>query len=320
VRVRPLLQHEVTRGEVELIKCREDSGELVVNTAQRSATGRGKPAMNAKKFNFDTVFGPRSTQEEVYEQVSPLVCSVLEGYHACIFAYGQTGSGKTFSMDGTSTDQGIIWRAIQELFAVSEKGKIGGGADGADAVRRVTMKATMVEIYNENVRDLLRDTSADGASANNIDVRQGLHGVHLPDAVTTEVDTAAELHLIMQNGLSNRATHATNANEHSSRSHSVLIVSVQTHDLETNTKNVGKLVLCDLAGSERISKTDAQGDRLKEAQNINRSLSALGDVMSALEQKRAHVPFRNSKLTYLLQVCTVPVRELCPHLSIPGHL
>ena len=157
----------------------------------------------------------------------------------------------------------------------------------------------MVEIYNESVRDLLQAPDAAGPGA--LEIRQGPQGIHLPEAVVEEVQGVAAVQEIMARGARNRAVGFTNSNEHSSRSHELVMVEVHGVNAVTGARRHGRLVLVDLAGSERVSKSGAAGSRLKEAQHINKSLSALGDVVSSLVGKSQHVPFRNSKLTYLLQ-------------------
>jgi kinesin family protein C2/C3 len=189
-------------------------------------------------------------------------------------------------MDGDESSPGVTLRAMEEIFEQIEQRKV---------IEDFEVRVNMVEIYNENVRDLL------SAEDSVLEIRQGAQGIHLPNAATKTASNVEDLASSMREGMQHRTTHATNANEHSSRSHSLMIITVNGVNRETNVRSSGKLVLCDLAGSERISKTEATGSRLKEAQNINKSLSALGDVMSALLEKSAHVPFRNSKLTYLLQ-------------------
>jgi kinesin family protein C2/C3 len=255
--------------------------------------------LESKAFEFDRVFGNDSTQADVFDEVQPMVTSALDGFHACIFAYGQTGSGKTHTMEGPLANRGVYFRALNEMFALIEQ--------RADAYS-YSLRVQMVEIYNENVVDLLAEPTAATTAAMeeeeggaSLEIKQGPNGNYLPDATILDVTSAAQVEAIMAAGARNRTVGRTNANEHSSRSHSLLMVDIAGVNRVAETKTYGRLVLVDLAGSERVSKSGAEGARLKEAQNINKSLSALGDVMAALANKTAHVPFRNSKLTYLLQ-------------------
>ena len=214
------------------------------------------------------------------------VC-LLHSYHACIFAYGQTGSGKTHTMEGPSGDRGVYYRALHQLFMTAHNRR---------ATQSYTVKVSMVEIYNETVRDLL---SKDPTQS--LDLRQGSKGVYIAGVTVADAPTLSSVHELMAFGGSNRAKGATDANEFSSRSHSLVMITLEGVNKATGARTSGKLVLVDLAGSERLAKSHATGERLKEAKNINRSLSALGDVISALVAKSSHVPFRNSKLTYLLK-------------------
>ncbi|OMO58651.1 hypothetical protein COLO4_34467 [Corchorus olitorius] len=252
-RIRPFLPGQSKKQTT--IEYIGENGELVVSNPSK----QGKDTH--RLFKFNKVFSPAATQEEVFLDTQPLIRSVLDGYNVCIFAYGQTGSGKTYTMSGPNVsskeDWGVNYRALNDLFQISQTRK-------SSITYEVGVQ--MVEIYNEQVRDLL------------VDVLE-----------------------LMNIGLMNRAVGATALNERSSRSHSVLTVHVRGADLKTNSVLRGSLHLVDLAGSERVDRSEATGDRLREAQHINKSLSALGDVIFALAQKNAHVPYRNSKLTQVLQ-------------------
>lgn len=185
---------------------------------------------------------------------------------------------------------GINYRALQDLFQISKS---------RGDIIEYEIGVQMIEIYNEQVRDLL---VVDGSSRR-LDVRNNsqLNGLNVPDACLVQVNCTQDVLELMRVGLKNRAVGATALNERSSRSHSILTVHVQGKELISRSILRGCLHLVDLAGSERVDKSEAVGERLKEAQHINKSLSALGDVISALAQKSAHVPYRNSKLTQVLQ-------------------
>ncbi|KAJ7546715.1 hypothetical protein O6H91_08G051300 [Diphasiastrum complanatum] len=285
-RVRPSLVDQKGReGTVDYIG---DNGDItIVNPSKQGKDAR-------KSFNFNKVFGSSASQEEVFRDTQPLIRSVLDGFNVCIFAYGQTGSGKTYTMSGpnicSEESWGVNYRALNDLFQISQNRK---------DVFRYEVGVQMIEIYNEQVRDLL---VSDGAHKR-LEIRNNSqqNGLNVPDASLLPVKSTADVLELMKIGQKNRAIGATALNERSSRSHSVLTVHVQGMDLATGSILRGCLHLVDLAGSERVDKSEAMGDRLREAQHINKSLSALGDVIAALAHKSPHVPYRNSKLTQLLQ-------------------
>ncbi|XP_049935600.1 kinesin-like protein KIN-14L [Nymphaea colorata] len=280
-RIRPLL--EAGYSTVDFIG--EDGSLTILNPLKQQ---KDQP----KTFQFNKVFGPTSTQDDVYMDTQPLIRSVMDGYNVCIFAYGQTGSGKTYTMCGTSTssrkDLGINYKALDDLFKISQERK--------DYVK-YEVQVQMVEIYNEQVRDLL----AEDPSTTKLEIRSSTcNGLNVPDASLHLVQCPTDIHNLMSLGQKNRAVSSTAMNNRSSRSHSVLTVHVQGIDTSGSLIR-SSLHLVDLAGSERVDKSEATGDRLKEAQYINRSLSCLGDVIAALAQKNSYIPYRNSKLTQLLQ-------------------
>eukprot|EP00258_Populus_trichocarpa_P022071 XP_024438090.1 kinesin-like protein KIN-14C isoform X2 [Populus trichocarpa] len=285
-RIRPFLPGQVAKQTaVEYIG---ENGEVaVVNPSKQGKDRR-------RNFKFNKVFGPDSTQAEVYSDTQPLIRSVLDGYSVCIFAYGQTGSGKTYTMTGpngaSEEDWGVNYRALNDLFKISQSR---GGSFNYE------IQVQMVEIYNEQVHDLLL---IDG-SQKNLGIKSTVqtNGLAVPDASMHPVTSTSDVLELMDIGLRNRAVGATSMNERSSRSHSVVSIHVRGKDLHSGAALHGNLHLVDLAGSERVDRSEATGDRLREAQHINRSLSALGDVIFALAQKNSHVPYRNSKLTQLLQ-------------------
>jgi len=216
------------------------------------------------------------------------VTSVLDGYNVCIFAYGQTGSGKTYTMTGPDDNRGVNTRALEELFGQSHKRE----AEISDSI-----SVSILEIYCEQIRDLL----AEEVGVERLEVRQGERGNYVPNLTTVPVSEIGQVLELLALADRNRSTAATNMNEHSSRSHLMLSITIKSVNRITGQMSYGKLHLVDLAGSERISKSGATGQALKEAQAINKSLSALGDVIMSRAQKSAHVPYRNSTLTHLLQ-------------------
>lgn len=240
------------------------------------------------EYEFDRVFIPTNNQVDVFNDTKALVVSCMDGYNVCIFAYGQTGSGKTFTMEGPADDRGVNFRALNELFRIKQVRK--------DYSYKIFV--SMKEVYNEKIRDLLASKD-DGEQ--DYKIRTNEQGTYVEGLTQVEVHTEEDVLALMKRGNSNRSTGRTNMNEHSSRSHSLLSVEVHGVNNVAGVRYFGKLHLIDLAGSERLSKTAATGDRLKEAQAINKSLSCLGNVIQALQKKDKHVPYRDSKLTFLLQ-------------------
>ncbi|XP_027938785.1 kinesin-like protein KIN-14F isoform X2 [Vigna unguiculata] len=285
-RVRPFLPGQ-PNGQSTVDYIGENGNIMIMNPLKQGKDAR-------RVFSFNKVFATSATQEEIYADTQPLVRSALDGYNVCIFAYGQTGSGKTYTMSGpdlmTEETWGVNYRALRDLFHISK--------ERADAIK-YEVGVQMIEIYNEQVRDLL---VSDGSNRR-LDIRNNsqLNGLNVPDASLVPVNCTQDVLDLMKVGQRNRAVGATALNERSSRSHSVLTVHVRGRDLVSNSILKGCLHLVDLAGSERVDKSEAVGERLKEAQHINKSLSALGDVISALAQKSQHIPYRNSKLTQVLQ-------------------
>ena len=287
-RVRPLNQREVKLGspQVTSFPAGDDGSPddtLILRAPDRSGGSR------EKVFEFDRVYGPDSTQEDVFKDTEPVVTAVLDGYNVCVFAYGQTGSGKTYTMEGPAEDPGVNTRALRQLFRVAE--------DKGDECE-LTVHASCIEVYCENIRDLLAKKPSESSLEVKID---GKKGTYVPNLIEEEVKCVEDVHKLVARAKRGRSTYATNMNEHSSRSHSMLSVRVCTKSRWTGASTRGVLHLVDLAGSERVGKSEATGQRLKEAQAINKSLSALGDVIAALATSEKHVPFRNSKLTYYLQ-------------------
>nr|XP_033511856.1 kinesin-like protein KIN-14R isoform X1 [Nicotiana tomentosiformis] len=279
-RCRPLSKIEVSNGCSTVVDFdAANDGELgILNSSSMKKT-----------FKFDRVYTPMDDQGVVYADASPMVISVLDGYNVCIFAYGQTGTGKTFTMEGTKGNRGVNYRTLEELFKIAKERSETFSYD---------ISVSVLEVYNEQIRDLLSPPT----TSKKLEIKQATEGLHhIPGVVEAKVENIEEVWNVLQTGSSARAVGSNNVNEHSSRSHCMLCIMVTANNLINGECTKSKLWLVDLAGSERLAKTDAQGDRLKEAQNINRSLSALGDVISALANRSNHIPYRNSKLTHLLQ-------------------
>ncbi|CAF4834140.1 unnamed protein product, partial [Rotaria socialis] len=277
-RFRPLNDSEERAGSKSVVKFPADQDETVL--------------ISGKVYVFDKVFRPDSTQEKVYnEAAKEIVKDVLSGYNGTIFAYGQTSSGKTHTMEGvmnSNDHQGIIPRIVQDIF---------NHIYTLDANLQFQIKISYFEIYLDKIRDLL------DVSKTNLAVHEDKNRVPYVKGVTERfVSSPDEVFEIMEEGKNNRHIAVTNMNEHSSRSHSVFLIHVKQENVESEKKLTGKLYLVDLAGSEKVSKTGAEGQVLDEAKNINKSLSALGNVISALaDGTKSHVPYRDSKLTRILQ-------------------
>lgn len=283
-RFRPQNKLELKQQAVECV--RVDDGNTRVQVEKGSSSEK-------LTFTFDEVFGTVSTQLDVYNATAkPLVESALRGYNCTCFVYGQTGTGKTFSMEGVPGDAeyaGIIPRVMNDIF---------DGIHNMQAELEFIVRVSYIEIYLEKIRDLLKPAS------NNLSVRESRErGVWVAGATEVCCASADEMMAVMRLGGANRVISSTRMNNDSSRSHSVFITTIEQRNVATGSTRSGKLFLVDLAGSEKIGKTHAKGQTLKEAQHINKSLSALGSVMNALTsgQANAHIPYRDSKLTRLLQ-------------------
>ncbi|RCH98277.1 kinesin-like nuclear fusion protein, partial [Rhizopus azygosporus] len=295
-RVRPRVARDKGSQLAEINYSGEDH-ESIELLEQVSST-LGKSSTKSYAFTFDKVFGPECNQGECFEEISQLVQSALDGYNVCIFAYGQTGSGKTFTMQGppqpTEETSGMIPRAVHQIYDVTQQLRQFGW--------EYTMEGTFLEIYNETIHDLLGDTASYGKIKH--EIRHEKNGkTVVTDMTSVQLDSPSKVKMMLKKANQNRATGATNLNERSSRSHSVFTLQLTGENKKTGERSSGILNLIDLAGSERLSLSGSVGDRLKETQAINKSLSSLGDVIHALVNKKegSHIPYRNSKLTWLLR-------------------
>ena len=293
VRCRPLFGKELAEQRQRIV-------EMDVPRGQVTLTNPKSPGEDARKFTFDRIFDWTCTQREVYEGAAkPIVDACIEGFNGTVFCYGQTGTGKTHTMEGKdepASERGILPQAFHHVFDA-----IDGAPPGADYL----VRASFLEIYNENIRDLLAKDQSKTCDLKGDDES----GAYVKDLTTLVVKSASDLANVLRVGKKNRSVGATLMNADSSRSHSIFTITIETSKRRPGDKpgeaphiTVGKLNLVDLAGSERQSKTQATGERLKEATKINLSLSTLGNVISALvDGKSQHIPYRNSKLTRLLQ-------------------
>ncbi|OQR83828.1 kinesin-like protein [Achlya hypogyna] len=286
VRLRPFLPSD---GDYEKLKSSwvvDEDASTIVSSAKQM------------RFSFDKLFGQTHGQEQVFNEVADFIQSAIDGYHVCIFAYGQTGSGKTYTMQGGRRPEmrGIIPRSMNLI--------MGCCATLLEQGWDYTLEVTYMEIYNETIRDLLGDAPlkytirTDKAGKNYVE-----NLLRYPISLT-DGRGLDQIEDIMERAASNRSVEKTDMNAESSRSHSIFTLHLRGAKREedgSEVELVGSLSLVDLAGSERLSRSGATGDRLKEAQAINKSLSSLADVFSAIAKKQNHIPYRNSKLTYVLQ-------------------
>lgn len=291
-RVRPALGTEADEAAKIAFPDSDDEAKEVVVMGPEQKNALGNVTTSKNGFSFDRVFGPSTQNMEVFEEISQLVQSALDGYNVCIFCYGQTGSGKTHTM---SSEDGMIPLAVHQIYqtaaSLEEKGWT------------YSMDGSFIEVYNENLNDLLG--KAEELDKKKLEIRHDMAKgkTSISDVTTVTLDSPDTLNNLLKRAQKNRSVAATKANERSSRSHSVFILKLTGTNAITGESSEGTLNLVDLAGSERLAHSGATGERLKETQSINRSLSCLGDVISALGQGKdgGHVPYRNSKLTYLLQ-------------------
>ncbi|KFY63020.1 hypothetical protein V496_04292 [Pseudogymnoascus sp. VKM F-4515 (FW-2607)] len=289
-RVRPTGQSEEV-AKIMYPDLDKESKELeLMGPEEKSSLGTITRKTNA--FTFDRTFGPSTTNEEVFGEISQLVQSALDGYNVCIFCYGQTGAGKTHTM---SSADGMIPRATHMIY---EK-----ATDLQDKGWTYSMEGSFVEVYNEEIHDLLGNPREFDKVKHEIRHDDKKKQTTVTNLKSVELDSPDAVESILKRADTNRSVAATKSNERSSRSHSVFILKLLGRNSTTGETSEGTLNLVDLAGSERLKQSGAEGDRMKETQNINKSLSCLGDVIGALGQGKegGHIPYRNSKLTYLLQ-------------------
>ncbi|CAA0813431.1 Kinesin-like calmodulin-binding protein [Striga hermonthica] len=277
-RLRPLSEKEVYEKEKNVLA---NVDEFTVEHTWRDD--------RVKQHMYDCVFDGQASQEDVFEDTKYLVQSAVDGYNVCIFAYGQTGSGKTFTIYGSESNPGLTPRAISELFRIIKH----------DSKKfSFSLKAYMLELYQDTLIDLLLPKNAKRLK---LEIKKDSKGMVVVENVTMlSITSFEELRSIIERGSEQRHTTGTLMNEQSSRSHLILSVVVESTNLQTQSVARGKLSFVDLAGSERVKKSGSSGSQLKEAQSINKSLSALGDVISALASGNQHIPYRNHKLTMLM--------------------
>ena len=282
IRVRPMNAREKAENSQICVEVDQTNNTVSVTS----------PKADTKTFQFDFVYPMDSTQRQVYDEVAfPIVDSIFQGYNGTVFAYGQTGCGKTFTMMGVVNDpnlRGVIPNAFEHIF---------GFIQSEGTSKRFLVRCSFVEIYNEEVRDLL--TKNDKA----LDVREDpKKGTFVKDLSYVTLSNTKDISKCLDRGNANRHVGATSMNDQSSRSHSLFTVYLEIEEGDDRNKKIrtGKLNLVDLAGSERVGKTNATGKTFDEGKKINLSLTALGSVIDALSSNRKHIPYKDSKLTRLL--------------------
>eukprot|EP00468_Gymnochlora_sp_CCMP2014_P002884 CAMPEP_0167751344 /NCGR_PEP_ID=MMETSP0110_2-20121227/6513_1 /TAXON_ID=629695 /ORGANISM="Gymnochlora sp., Strain CCMP2014" /LENGTH=804 /DNA_ID=CAMNT_0007636803 /DNA_START=72 /DNA_END=2486 /DNA_ORIENTATION=- len=297
LRFRPLNSNEKrkTKDKISIQFHNDRKGDIKTVQLQKDVAEGMRLAKN-KKFAFDRIFNWKHSQKEVYKRTAaPMVADVFKGFNCTVFAYGQTGTGKSYSMMGVlgnAEKEGIIPRIVDQIFSTIEKAiSVDEPEDDYE------VQVSYIEIYMERVKDLLNPANQRG----NCKIREDpVKGIYIQGVTEQWVTNADEVYRQMDIGSCNRAVASTKMNSESSRSHSVFSLKVSKINIKTQSKRISKVFLVDLAGSEKVRKTEAKGQTLKEANMINRSLSALGNVIHALTENKPHIPYRNSKLTRLL--------------------
>lgn len=244
-----------------------------------------------KTFEFNKIFRPTDTQEDVFTEVQEVIQSAMDGYNVCLFAYGQTSSGKTFTMEGGNLEnetRGLIPRSVDKIFTSIANFNLQGW--------EYEIKISALQIYNGEVRDLLN------TSDENLKVLMWKSSeVKVVNLKQVNVNNPQDVYILLKEAKKNRATGATDANTQSSRSHSVFTLYLAGRNSKTQERMTSRLDLVDLAGSERHKHSKTQGDRFRETTNINKSLTYLKSVLKELGSKKKHVGYRNSKLTSVLR-------------------
>ncbi|KAL7539620.1 hypothetical protein ACHAXR_011716, partial [Thalassiosira sp. AJA248-18] len=288
-RIRPFLPNDGKQSNEDKKPSVSHEGDLAVTVTKPSDPSQ------RHRFSFDRVFAPSAGQEALFDEVSEFVQSALDGYNVCLFSYGQTGSGKTHTMQGAGTGvmRGLIPRSIEQIGSHKTQLEKDGWS--------FAMEISFLEIYNESLRDLLRENTKVELKH---EIKVGSDGRRTVTNLTVkpiDPNDRASVEEVLSLAAKRRSTASTDMNATSSRSHSVFTLNLTAKHEEKNQAVRGTLNLVDLAGSERLDRSNAIGQQAKEAMAINKSLSSLADVFTAIGQKQNHIPFRNSRLTYLLQ-------------------
>ncbi|CAD7966725.1 unnamed protein product [Amoebophrya sp. A120] len=299
-RVRPLIAKEKNDNEEQWLS-KLDEFSVNLKRAERREN---------KEYTFDGIFDHNNTQEQVFRDCKDLIQSAVDGYNITIFAYGQTGAGKTHTMYGGEGEQaGLVPRTIKEIFTIKTK-----NSNRYDHLHScitfmlfrvvhseslLQVKVYMVEVYRDELADLLLHGKK--KSPGQLEIKRDSRGtIYIENVSEMEVQSAEELQMWLDRGMEKRHTAATKMNTDSSRSHLITTILLEVYNRSKKTTALGKISLVDLAGSERLKKSEATGEQAKEAMAINKSLTALGDVIEALTSKAKHIPYRNHKLTELM--------------------
>ncbi len=293
-RIRPENEKEKANGMKICITPSSENSVKILTESVGVDTGKEskKNSENFQTFTYDGVFSAETEQEKIFEIVAkPLINSALEGINGTLFCYGQTASGKTYTMEGIHNDSklmGVIPRMMQYVFYLIEQ---------ANSDIEYSVKCQYYQIYNEKIQDLLDIRKKDLA------IREDKNkGIWVEDCTEIYVSSQEEMYAVFKEGSNNRTVSATNMNKGSSRSHSLFVVTLFQRNTITGSSKTGRIYFVDLAGSEKMAKTGIEGGTgLKEAQNINKSLMTLGMVINSLTEGAKHIPYRDSKLTRVLQ-------------------
>ena len=293
-RIRPENEQEISSGLGQCINPESQTSlQILVNNLNiNSGLKENYSDKILQEFTYDKVYPSETTQETIFEQVAkPLILSAFEGINGTLFCYGQTASGKTYTMEGLPADnylKGIIPRMMQLVFDTIN-------SDSNDI--EFSVKCQYYQIYNEKIQDLIDPKKTD------LSIREDKNkGIWVGDCTEKYVESEQEMINFFNKGAENRIVASTKMNTISSRSHSIFSVTIYQRNVITESSKTGKLYFVDLAGSEKISKAGVEGNTmLKEAQNINKSIMTLGMVINALTKGGKHVPYRDSKLTRVLQ-------------------
>ena len=298
-RLRPFMPSDAKTGDAQSDMALITSGDRPkVQVTQPSAAGGKSRQAVVNEHEFDNVFMHNVSQQTIFAEVEPLLHSVMDGYRLCIFAYGQTGSGKTHTMQGRTDkggedpERGLVPRAMETLMEVRRAMQANGWT--------VSFEVSALEIYNENIRDLLTDSVACDKSKLDIVMDAKTGETYVKNLSSETVSSEQDIYSLLNLAASRRETAATVHNAVSSRSHSVVQLKVLMSHKKNREKRCGRLNLIDLAGSEKVT-SEHDKTQFNEAKNINKSLSSLLGCIQALASGKGHVPFRESKLTYLLQ-------------------